>query len=73
MKENKEKILEEFAEVLKLTRAWHDLKTIEYVKKGEMEYAHIILESGCTYRSNITNDSGMAMIEDIVKTLAAHY
>lgn len=73
MKENKEKILKEFAEVLKLTRAWHDLKKIEYVKKGEIEYAYIILESGCTYHSNITNDSGMAMIEDIVKTLAAHY
>ena len=73
MKENKEDILKNFTETLKKTRAWQDLQEIKYTIQKEREYALIILENKCCYKADITGDSGMAMIEDIVKTLATHY
>lgn len=68
--ENKIEILNSFAQTLNLTRACGDVESIGYRKDDSGEYAVIRYDSGLGIverKINITADSGIAMIYDIVK------
>lgn len=67
--ENKKLILLHLLATLRRCRNYTDLKSLEYVEDGYMEFVDIVMESGYTRRVNVTADSGIAMISDIVKVL----
>lgn len=68
MDENKQEICNAFCEVLKLTRAAHDLQEIRYKDENGCENAYLIFEHGMAC-VNVSLDSGIAMIRDIAKAL----
>ena len=65
--ENKQAICDALCETLKLTRGFTDLQKIEYTKDayGD-EYAYVVGPT-YAYKVNVTMDSGIAMIEDILR------
>lgn len=68
--DNKKLICVHLARALKNTRMFSgDLRTIEYKKIQDTEVVDIILKNGYIQRVNVTADSGMAMISDIIKSI----
>lgn len=70
MKENKELIVDKLLEVLRLTRELSDLICLEYLaddKDNELVIA--TFNTGYSKVVNVSMDSGIAMISDIVKGL----
>lgn len=68
MSENKKEIIAALLPVLQNTRGFSDLKDIQYGEKDRLydEYVDLIFESGAKKRINVTADSGIAMIMDIL-------
>ena len=74
--ENKKLIAEELGTLLKMTRQFSDLDTCEY-SKDEYDNELVILtglpnETGYRwkYKCNVTWDSGIAMIRDVLKQIS---
>ena len=74
--ENKKLIAEELGILLKMTRQFSDLDTCEY-SKDENDNEFVILtgkpnETGYRwkYHVNVTWDSGIAMIRDVLKQIS---
>jgi len=73
--ENKKLIAEELGNLLKMTRQFSDLDTCEYVKDSNGN-EHVVVtgkpnETGYCwkYYCNVTWDSGIAMIRDVLKQI----
>ena len=67
--ENKQAILNKLLEAFKLTRQLEDLESLTYrtdLVEG-LEIVEMKYRNGGTKRVNVTADSGVAMIEDIMK------
>lgn len=70
MIENKRMILNALAVALKMTRAYEDLQEIAYeVTQGDYEYAVLNFSERPTQHVDITVDSGIAIIKDVVNYL----
>lgn len=67
--EDKQLICDELARLLKFTRGGDGIGKIKYVKNGQHETATIIFSKGFEVTVNVTADSGIAMIKDILKPL----
>lgn len=68
--EDKRRICELFADVLKLTRAGSEIDMIQYQKTADgIEKAHIYFSNDEVMSVNVTCDSGMSMIRDITRAL----
>ena len=70
MIENKRMILDALSIALQLTRAYEDLQGITYeVTQGDDEYAVLNFSERPSQHINITADSGIAIIRDVVSNL----
>ena len=68
MEENKQHILDLLLPALQATRDLRDLKNLSYEKGFDGEYVIAEFESG-TKSCNVTMDSGVAMVRDVLKAL----
>lgn len=73
MTENKAEIVKAFLPVLQMTEYFNDLIDLEYQLKtdGKFKNEKVIatFKNGWKKESNVTCDSGYAMLKDIVKQL----
>lgn len=69
MEENKAKIARSFAEVLKMTAAYSELRDLTYAKADDDEFVLAEFQNGRTKKINVHWDSGIAMIHDIMRSL----
>lgn len=82
MKEDKQKICDALLEVFKLTRERDNIVSIKYEKESSevidvdgrrievhSEFANVLYVSGLLQQINVTADSGMAMISDIIQQI----
>ena len=69
MDENKESIIEFLSESLKLTRQFSFISGIRYRKEGSKEYVYIAAAGETIGQINVTGDSGLAMLYDVIKAL----
>ena len=70
--ENKVDILKAFEETLKLTREFSDLDALKYTEREDgTELVLVYFGSNLypTYKVNVTADSGIAMISDILRKI----
>ena len=67
MKEDKQKILDLLLPTLQETRALDDLMSLVYVKTEQDEERVIAIFPAGDKIVNITMDSGVAMIQDVIK------
>ena len=67
MKEDKQKILDLLLPALQETRALDDLMSLVYVKTEQNEERVIAIFPAGDKIVNITMDSGVAMIQDVIK------
>lgn len=66
--EDKQKILDLLLPALQATRHLYDLVSLEYVRKSEYhQYVEAIFTSGYTKQINVSMDSGIGMIQDIMQ------
>lgn len=68
-RENKKEIIDRLFRLLKETRAGHDIIAMEYETHGFAEHVLIYWESGFTDRVNISCDSGIAIMKDVLKAI----
>ena len=54
---------------LRETRQYSDLESLDYAKKGEGRYVIARFVNGGYRKINVTADSGIAMIKDILEHL----
>lgn len=71
MSEDKRKICSLLLPVVQATRAGWDVIDLEYTDNEFMddEYVRIRYASGCTKKVDVTCDSGMSMVLDILRWL----
>lgn len=69
MEDDKAKIARSFAEVLKMTTAYSELLDLTYTKTDCGELVLAEFRNGRTKKINVNLDSGIAMIEDIIRGL----
>lgn len=70
MFESKRRITDKLFELLVMTRQYADLVDLKYVKdKDGEEYIYGKFENGQIEQINVTQDSGIAMIRDVVRRL----
>ena len=67
--EDKVKIARNFAEVLKMTEAYSELRGLTYAKTDDDEFVLAEFQNGRTKKINVRLDSGIAMIKDIIRGL----
>ena len=68
MKEDKQKILNSLCNALQQTNGFVELVSLEYVYHDEnRQQVRVTFKSGYTYNINVTWDSGIAMIRDVLK------
>ena len=68
--EDKKKILKGLLLTLRSTRRFEDLRDLVYSKNDDgMEFVTCIYENGSYYSINVTMDSGIAMIRDVLRGL----
>ena len=67
--EDKKKIIEAFAEVMKMTRNYSDMVRLEYVRGRGEEFAVATFKNGGVKRAIISGDSGKAILVDILKQI----
>ena len=69
--EDKKKILKGLLLTLRSTRRFEDLRDLVYSKTDDgMEFVTFIFENGAYYSVNVTMDSGIAMIRDVLRGLS---
>lgn len=54
---------------LRETRQYSDLESLDYAKKGEGRYVIARFVNGGYRKINVTADSGIAMIKDILRNI----
>lgn len=66
--ENKKDIVMRLKLLLNATRAGEDIKKMELTDEGD----HVVIqwENGCTQKVNIAADSGVAIINDVVRAIS---
>ena len=69
MIENKAKICSALCETLKLTRAGEDLTALQYIQKEDREMVILVFNDVHYIKVDVTADSGIAMMKDILKEL----
>lgn len=69
MEENKQEILDTLLPALQKTRNQHDLASLQLVQERGEEFVIIRYAGGYTDRANVTLDSGLAMIRDVLRRL----
>lgn len=71
MEENKQKICDLLSKALIETRGGSNISGIRYINDTEknMEFAVVMFMGGGSRHINVTCDSGVAMIRDIMKNL----
>lgn len=67
--EDKKKILKRLLSTLQATRAGSDIVALELEQNGHDEYCVIVFESGEWEKVDITADSGLTIIEDVLEAL----
>ena len=69
--EDKALITEKLKELLQLTYSGHDIESMTYerLEDKDMEYVHITYTGGSTQRINVTWDSGIALIHQVVEAV----
>lgn len=69
--EDKQKILDLLLQTLQATRRYSGMKSIYYIKDEEDDYAEAVieLEDGRKIPVNVSMDSGLAMIRDVIRHL----
>ena len=66
MEENKTEIVWDLCKLLRKTRHGSDISMMEYVQKGYGEYVRITFEGGFQKDVDISADSGIAIIKDVI-------
>lgn len=66
--ENYQAICNALCSTLRLTRQFDDLESLKHIQEGEERYVIARFVNGCR-QINVTMDSGIAMIKDIVNHL----
>ena len=70
MEENKQKILDAFCEALQMTRHGAYIGSLRYMKcKDGEEYVEIVYATGNQTFVNVSLDSGIAMMKDIIRAV----
>lgn len=69
MTEDKQKICDLLLQALNATRDGYDISSLEYKKHDGLEIVEITFDAGTKLHANVTYDSGIAMIRDIVRQL----
>lgn len=70
MMEDKARILDALRYLLNLTMFGQDIHFIDYIKEEDgMELAEVTWADGYTQRINISMDSGIAIIRDVLRGL----
>lgn len=69
MTEDKAKICRAFCEALKLTRIGENLTTIQYIEEENKETVLLVFNEKCYIEVDVTADSGIAMMKDILRAL----
>ena len=69
--EDKQKILDLLLQTLQATRRYSGMKSIDYISDEEDDYAGAVieLEDGRKIHVNVSMDSGLAMIRDVIRHL----
>lgn len=67
--ENYSAICRGLCRTLQQTRQYDDLYWLEHVYSGDERYVLAKFTNGSTRKINVTMDSGIAMIKDIIKNL----
>lgn len=67
--EDKAKIARNFAQVLRMTRNYKDLRDLTYHQKDDEEFVLAEFANGHTKTINVHYDSGAAMLYDILRGL----
>lgn len=69
--EDKQKILDLLLQTIQATCRYSGMKSIYYVKDEEDDYAEAVieLEDGRKIPVNVSMDSGLAMIRDVIRHL----
>lgn len=69
MEENKPEIVWDLCKLLRKTRHGSDISMMEYVKEESGEYVLITFDGGFQRKINISADSGIAIIKDVLKNI----
>ena len=71
MKENAFILCQRLLKLVQATRAGADVVDIEYFSNNHTDYAHVDITwaSGHTKRVDVTGDSGIAMIKDVLRRI----
>lgn len=72
MEENKQMILDKLCETLQLTRMYCDLVSLKYVYDENSVYEEKVIAKfkyGGSKVINVSGDSGIGMIEDVLKSI----
>lgn len=67
--EDKREILVRLLHVLQATRAGRDITALELEQKNDDEYCVIVFDSGNRERVDITADSGLTILADVIDAL----
>ena len=67
--ENKERITHQLMLCLLATRAGEDISDMSYMKSTGDEWVNITFRDGSWLPVNVTADSGIALIKDVIKAL----
>lgn len=67
--EDKREILVRLLHVLQATRAGRDITALELEQKNDDEYCVIVFNSGNRERVDITADSGLTILADVIDAL----
>lgn len=67
--EDKAKVAKAFGEVLKMTRDYRDLVSLEYVNDKGEETVTATFENGTQKKACVNRDSEVAMIADILRQI----
>lgn len=68
--EDKKMIIEKLYDALVETRELHDLADLYYIQEDSEEYVVALFVRGGTKKINVTMDSGIAMIRDVLRGLS---
>ena len=69
MEENKPEIVWDLCKLLRKTRHGSDISMMEYIKEESGEYVLITFDGGFQRKINISADSGIAIIKDVLKNI----
>ena len=69
MAENKNEIVQDLCRLLQKTRYGDDITSMEYSKENYGEYVYVTYNNNCQRKVDISGDSGIAIIKDILKNI----